>query len=140
MLDEMIFECRRYDYNVVATAIEKSGNGAQSAMEDASLRTRSDRSQRFGPQISHFENKWHTLAPCQPPPGEGNQQLRRSANDYIRPCHTESTDRRRQPERTIVADALMRFAIWQWPKPRSHDPYSINDFSVDEATQSGPPF
>src|SRR5712675_1312913 len=53
MLDQMIFECWRYDYDVVATAIEESGNGAQSAMEYASLRTRSDRSQRFGPQISH---------------------------------------------------------------------------------------
>src|SRR5258706_657712 len=92
MLDEMIFERRRYDNNVVATAIEESGNGTQSAMQYASLGARSDRSERFRPEIPHFEDKRHALAPCQPPSRECNQQLRRGPNDDIRLSDTKSTE------------------------------------------------
>src|SRR5882762_6607425 len=98
MLDEMIFKCWRDDYDMVATTIEESGNGVQSAMQHASLGARSDRGERFRPEIPHFENKRHPLAPCQPPSGERNQQLWRGANDHIRLGHTKSTERRRQPK------------------------------------------
>ena len=136
MLNQVIFEGRRHDHDVIAAAIEEARNRAEGTMQRTPFPSSSDRGQRLGPQVAHFKDKRNAFPPCQPPSGERDQQLRRCANDNVR---TQPADRCRHPERSIVADPLVSFPVRQRPQPGSHDAHSVHGFFAEKAMQPGPP-
>ncbi len=92
--DQVVLEGWRDDYDPVGTTVKKSGDGAQGAVEQASLTADADGCERFGPQIAHFEDEGKALPKRDPPSRKRAEQLRRRRYDYVRLGKSESGDRR----------------------------------------------
>ena len=134
-MNQAFAECRSNDGDVIGAVIKICSQPADRAMKLRVCTSNTNGSQRLGPEISDFQNKWHSFQFRNPTSGKTDEQLWRCGNDYVWTCEKRSCQRSRGAKRTVIEHPLIRFTIGKGQQPRADHINTVNFFAPDTAAE-----